>query len=409
MPCASSSGRRSTPRPARSGPRCPRSARRAESSRGALSRYAQRVHEPNAAGLSLYSARSQLLASATDIPPLDVPHSLVASGDHIDQLRATLRTLPAVSDLARRQPPIRGGSSTIPLSTRPLCTARPAPSTTLSQPSARVSWCLACAGPSRWRRGRVSLGRRAMLSTPSTVLSRVDRRSRPTARNGGRAAARMARSGRSAGALAERSRDTRRRPGGGCVLVLRPQEASAGGAGPVRGPDWRVEQSAIDLRGLSTLTGAMAETARRSTSCAVSCSDSPSRLRPPISIPTCPSRRSRWAQPSRGWGGSRGRSLPMSRLPEISGRTCAVSTRPRPPMRRRPSGTRRSPRRGGPRQLPRQAGRHATPSPSGPAMKESHRPGNARVRRGTWRRPNRSRSAAGSTCSGTWNLCGVMG
>ncbi|MDQ1111893.1 hypothetical protein QE418_001341 [Microbacterium testaceum] len=73
----------------------------AESSRGALSRYAQRVHEPNAAGLSLYSARSQLLASAADIPPLDVPASLVASGDHIDQLRATLRQLPAVSDLAR--------------------------------------------------------------------------------------------------------------------------------------------------------------------------------------------------------------------------------------------------------------------------------------------------------------------
>ncbi len=90
----------------------------AESSRGALSRYAQRVHEPNAAGLSLYSARSQLLASAADIPPLEVPASLVASGDHIDQLRATLRELPRLVISPARQRRIRGGSSTIPVSTR---------------------------------------------------------------------------------------------------------------------------------------------------------------------------------------------------------------------------------------------------------------------------------------------------
>ncbi len=90
----------------------------AESSRGALSRYAQRVHEPNAAGLSLYSARIAAAGIGEDIPPLDVPHSLVASGDHIDQLRATLRALPRSVISPVRQPPIRGGSSTIPLSMR---------------------------------------------------------------------------------------------------------------------------------------------------------------------------------------------------------------------------------------------------------------------------------------------------
>lgn len=74
-----------------------------ESSRGSLSRYAQRVHEPNSAGLSMYSARSQLLAAAADVPPLDVPASLVASGapEEFEQLRSILRGLPAVSDLAR--------------------------------------------------------------------------------------------------------------------------------------------------------------------------------------------------------------------------------------------------------------------------------------------------------------------
>lgn len=75
----------------------------AEASRGALARYAQRVHEPNAAGLSLYSAREQVLASAADIAALELPPAFVASATDsvFSELRTCLRLLPAVSDLAR--------------------------------------------------------------------------------------------------------------------------------------------------------------------------------------------------------------------------------------------------------------------------------------------------------------------
>ncbi len=78
----------------------------AATSRGALRRYAQRLHEPNAAGLSLYTAREQLLASARDIPALDVPTSLVASAtdEQLDDLRRLLRNLPETADLAHPSP-----------------------------------------------------------------------------------------------------------------------------------------------------------------------------------------------------------------------------------------------------------------------------------------------------------------
>ncbi len=74
----------------------------ADSSRGALKRYAQRLHEPNTAGLSLYAARAQLLALADDAEPLEIPQALVASraaGD-FDRLRELMRTLPETADFA---------------------------------------------------------------------------------------------------------------------------------------------------------------------------------------------------------------------------------------------------------------------------------------------------------------------
>ena len=78
----------------------------AATSRGSLKRYAQRLHEPNAAGLSLYSARAQLLASAEDIDPLAIPATFVAtaSEEQFDSLRDTLRTLPETADLAHPAP-----------------------------------------------------------------------------------------------------------------------------------------------------------------------------------------------------------------------------------------------------------------------------------------------------------------
>lgn len=78
----------------------------AATSRGSLARYASRLHETNSAGLSLYSARVQLLSSAEDVVPLTVPQSLVASGDESDfeLLRACLRSLPETADLAHPSP-----------------------------------------------------------------------------------------------------------------------------------------------------------------------------------------------------------------------------------------------------------------------------------------------------------------
>ncbi|MDE0546352.1 DUF3320 domain-containing protein [Microbacterium sp. C7(2022)] len=78
----------------------------AATSRGSLKRYAQRLHEPNSAGLSIYSARQQLLASADDIEPLELPATLVATGteEQFAYLRDLLRTLPETADLAHPSP-----------------------------------------------------------------------------------------------------------------------------------------------------------------------------------------------------------------------------------------------------------------------------------------------------------------
>uniref|UniRef100_UPI003A91DD89 DUF4011 domain-containing protein n=1 Tax=Glutamicibacter protophormiae TaxID=37930 RepID=UPI003A91DD89 len=74
----------------------------AETSRGSLQRYAERLHNANAAGLSLYSARAQLLASAPDVPALRVPASIVADStdEQLNAVRHALRHLPETADLA---------------------------------------------------------------------------------------------------------------------------------------------------------------------------------------------------------------------------------------------------------------------------------------------------------------------
>ncbi|WP_193044332.1 DUF3320 domain-containing protein [Mycolicibacterium baixiangningiae] len=75
----------------------------AESSRGSLGRYATRLHETNAVGQSLYSARSRELAADRHVDPLDVPEQLVASGNPelLERVSQALRTLPEKADLAR--------------------------------------------------------------------------------------------------------------------------------------------------------------------------------------------------------------------------------------------------------------------------------------------------------------------
>ena len=76
------------------------------SSRRTLARYATRLHEENAAGLSLYSARDALLALGEGGPVLPVPAALVTSstGDILADVRRTAERLPDVADPARPSP-----------------------------------------------------------------------------------------------------------------------------------------------------------------------------------------------------------------------------------------------------------------------------------------------------------------
>lgn len=73
------------------------------SSRNALRRYAERIHESNAAGMSFYGARDRLLAFELDTPALDIPTTFVSASsvEQIDFVRATLRRLPETADLVR--------------------------------------------------------------------------------------------------------------------------------------------------------------------------------------------------------------------------------------------------------------------------------------------------------------------
>lgn len=76
------------------------------SSRRTLARYADRLHETNSAGYSLYSARTALLAADPDISTLEVPPTLVAEAgpETFAALRDLFRKLPELSDDARPGP-----------------------------------------------------------------------------------------------------------------------------------------------------------------------------------------------------------------------------------------------------------------------------------------------------------------
>ncbi|WP_197030117.1 DUF4011 domain-containing protein [Cellulomonas sp. URHE0023] len=82
-----------------------------DASRRRLSIYAERLHETNGVGHSLYSARAFDLASDHSVPPMNVPPALVASGtaEQVDEIRTALRRVPEYADLARprRQHPWR--------------------------------------------------------------------------------------------------------------------------------------------------------------------------------------------------------------------------------------------------------------------------------------------------------------
>ncbi|WP_445166987.1 DUF3320 domain-containing protein [Mycolicibacterium sp. Dal123E01] len=77
-----------------------------ESSRHSLARYADRLHEQNAAGYSLYTARSSELAADQDVTTLAVPRSLVTNSDPalFDSVAFALRTLSEKFDDARPRP-----------------------------------------------------------------------------------------------------------------------------------------------------------------------------------------------------------------------------------------------------------------------------------------------------------------
>lgn len=73
-----------------------------KSALGTLSRYAERLHEPNAFGLSCYDARDRLLAAGSDIEILPIPPAFVRKTDPAaaESIRSLLRSLPETADLA---------------------------------------------------------------------------------------------------------------------------------------------------------------------------------------------------------------------------------------------------------------------------------------------------------------------
>ena len=86
----------------------------AESSRNALARYTRRLHEENAAGMSLYSARTSELAADQDIAPIDVPIRLVASGtpETLQTVQRVCATCPKSPTSPNRASITPGASST---------------------------------------------------------------------------------------------------------------------------------------------------------------------------------------------------------------------------------------------------------------------------------------------------------
>ncbi len=73
------------------------------SARRLLARYADRLHTENAAGLSLYTARTAELTAGTDVEPLPIPLPFVANAppEVLTQVRRALALLPEIADLTR--------------------------------------------------------------------------------------------------------------------------------------------------------------------------------------------------------------------------------------------------------------------------------------------------------------------
>ncbi|WP_040339800.1 DUF4011 domain-containing protein [Candidatus Blastococcus massiliensis] len=73
------------------------------SARRLLAHYADRLHTENAAGLSLYSARTAELTAGTDVDPLPIPLPFVANAptEVLTQVRRALALLPEIADLTR--------------------------------------------------------------------------------------------------------------------------------------------------------------------------------------------------------------------------------------------------------------------------------------------------------------------
>src|SRR4051812_16300870 len=76
------------------------------SARRLLARYADRLHAPNAAGLSLYTARTAELSAGDELAPLPVPLPFVAgaSEETFTAVRRALVLLPDIADLTRPSP-----------------------------------------------------------------------------------------------------------------------------------------------------------------------------------------------------------------------------------------------------------------------------------------------------------------
>ncbi|MCJ1683057.1 DUF3320 domain-containing protein [Rathayibacter sp. VKM Ac-2928] len=77
-----------------------------EASVRGLRRYADRLHDENSAGYSLYEARQREILAEEHVQPLAVPHTLIENGDseQFDEIRRALRLLPDASDAARPRP-----------------------------------------------------------------------------------------------------------------------------------------------------------------------------------------------------------------------------------------------------------------------------------------------------------------
>ena len=100
--CARRSGWRSSTR-SPSTSRASQDGETLRSARRMLARYADRLHHDNAAGLSLYSARTAELTAGTEVEALPVPEPFVANAPEevLRSVRVALALLPDIADLTR--------------------------------------------------------------------------------------------------------------------------------------------------------------------------------------------------------------------------------------------------------------------------------------------------------------------